>query len=229
MSSQPTLGEPVLRVVVADDQTTVREGLVILLGLLPDIEVVGAAANGEQAIELVARHAPHVILMDLEMPGVDGVTATARIHDEHPGTKVVVLTTFADDTSILAALHAGALGYLTKDAGRAQIVRALRTAAAGQAVLDPIVHARLLAAASHPPSQPPPPAALPDGLTAREAEVLALIAAGLTNAQIAARLYVTEATVKTHINHLFTKAGLHDRAQAVGYAYRHHLTKPPAV
>jgi DNA-binding NarL/FixJ family response regulator len=181
--------------------------------------------------ELVARHSPDVILMDLGMPRMDGVTATSRIHDEHPGTRVVVLTTFADDTSILAALRAGALGYLTKDAGRAQIAQAVRTAAAGQAVLDPTVHARLLAAASDPPrSQPPSPpaalAALPDGLTTREAEVLALIATGLTNAQIAAQLYITEATVKTHINHLFTKAGLHDRAQAVKYAYQHGLAEP---
>jgi DNA-binding NarL/FixJ family response regulator len=226
--SQSSQSEPVLRVVVADDQTTVREGLVTLLGLLPDVEVVGAAADGEQAIELVARHAPDVVLMDLGMPRVDGVTATARIHADHPGTQVVVLTTFADDASILAALRAGALGYLTKDAGRAQIARALRTAAAGQAVLDPAVHARLLAAASNPPSPPPAPTTLPDGLTGREAEVLALIAEGLTNAQIARRLYVTEATIKTHINHLFTKAGLHDRAQAVAYAYQHRLTKPPA-
>ncbi len=140
------------------------------------------------------------------------------------------MPTFADDTSILAALRAGALGYLTKDAGRAQIAQAVRTAGAGQAVLDATVHSRLLAAASTPPTpSPSPPAdrtALPDGLTTREAEVLALIAGGLTNAEIAARLYVTEATVKTHINHLFTKAGLHDRAQAVTYAYQHGLAQP---
>ena len=134
-----------------------------------------------------------------------------------------------EDTNILAALNAGALGYLTKDAGRAQITRALHTAAAGQAVLDPAVHARLLAAASANTPVPAGPAApLPDGLTAREADVIALIAAGLTNTQIAARLYVTEATVKTHINHLFSKTGTHDRAQAVNYAYQHHLAPPPA-
>lgn len=211
-----------LRVLVVDDQTTVREGLVTLLGLLPDIEVVGAAADGEQAVDMVARQAPDVVLMDLGMPRMDGVTATARIHQDHPRTRVVVLTTFADDTSILAALRAGALGYLTKDAGRAQIAQAVRTAAAGQAVLDPAVHARLLAAAADPLPQPVS-RTLPDGLTTREAEVLTLMAQGLTNAQIGARLYVTEATVKTHINHLFAKAGLHDRAQAVAYAYRHGL------
>jgi DNA-binding NarL/FixJ family response regulator len=225
MTQQPG-SAPVLRVVVADDQTIVREGLVTLLGLAPDIEVVGAAADGEQAVELVAHHSPDVVLMDLGMPRMDGVTATSRICQEHPGTRVVVLTTFADDTSILAALRAGALGYLTKDAGRAQIAQAVRTAAAGQAVLDPTVQARLIAAASHLPQAPSASIDLPDGLTTREAEVLALIAAGLTNAQIAAQLYVTEATVKTHINHLFTKAGLHGRAQAVNYAYQHGLAQP---
>jgi len=137
-----------LRVLVADDQTTVREGLVTLLGLSPGIQVVGAAADGAQAITLTAELHPDVVLMDLGMPVVDGVTATARIRIEHPDTQVVVLTTFADDTNILAALRAGALGYLTKDAGRAQIARALHTAAAGQAVLDTAVHARLLAAAT---------------------------------------------------------------------------------
>ena len=171
-------GAPPLRVLVADDQATVREGLVTLLGLAPGIQVVGAAADGAQAIALTAELHPDVVLMDLGMPVVDGVTATARIRAEHPDTQIVVLTTFADDTNILAALNAGALGYLTKDAGRAQIARALHTAAA---------------------------AALPDGLTVREAEVLALIAAGLTNTHIAGRLFITEATVKTHINHLFAK------------------------
>ena len=194
-----------LRVVVADDQATVREGLVTLLGLTPGIEVVGAAADGEQAITLTAELHPDVVLMDLSMPVVDGVTATARIRDEHPDTQVVVLTTFADDTNILAALQAGALGYLTKDAGRAQIARALRTAAAGQAVLDPAVHARPLAAASRPnPPSMTQTTPLPDGLTTREAEILALIAAGQTNTQIAKRLFIGVATVKTHINHLFS-------------------------
>ena len=145
----PHTAQP-LRVLVADDQTTVREGLVTLLGLAPGIQVVGAAADGAQAIDLTADLHPDVVLMDLGMPSIDGVTATARIRTEHPDTQVVVLTTFADDTNILAALQAGALGYLTKDAGRAQIARALHTAAAGQAVLDPAVHTRLLAAASTP-------------------------------------------------------------------------------
>ena len=136
-----------------------------------------------------------------------------------------MLTTFADDDAVLAALQAGAIGFLTKDAGRAEIARALHTAAAGQAVLDPQVYARLVAraATSAATSSTPPGPALPDGLTAREAEVLSLIADGLTNSQIAARLYVSEATIKTHINHIFTKAGVCDRAQAVAYAHHHHL------
>jgi DNA-binding NarL/FixJ family response regulator len=160
--------------------------------------------------------------MDLRMPRVDGVEATRRILAAHPGTAVVVLTTYADDDSILAALRAGALGYLTKDAGREQIARALHAAAEGQAILDPVVRARLVAAAGPVPDAVPS-RPLPDGLTAREAEVLALIATGRTNAQIAAALVVSQSTVKTHINNVFAKTGVTDRAQAVHYAYSHGL------
>ena len=211
-----------VRVVVADDQRVVREGLVTSLSVLPGVEVVGAAADGEQAVALVRRHRPQVVLMDLRMPRVDGVEATRRILAAHPGTAVVVLTTYADDDSILAALRAGALGYLTKDAGREQIARALHAAAEGQAILDPAVQARLVAAAT-PARDAVPARPLPDGLTAREAEVLALIATGRTNAQIAAALFVSPSTVKTHINNIFAKAGVSDRAQAVHYAYSHGL------
>jgi DNA-binding NarL/FixJ family response regulator len=214
----------VIRVVVADDQTAVREGLALLLDLLDDVTVVGAAGDGDEAVRLVAEHGADVVLMDLRMPRCDGVTATARIRAEHPGTQVVVLTTYAEDADILAALQAGALGYLTKDAGRTQIAQALRTAAAGQSVLDPQVQRRLLAAAAQAPAPVPAgEAGLPDGLTAREGEVLTLIAAGLSNREIAKRLYVSEATVKSHINRLFAKTGVRDRAQAVQYAYRHGL------
>ncbi|HEY6499167.1 MAG TPA: response regulator transcription factor [Streptosporangiaceae bacterium] len=211
-----------IRVVVADDQRVVREGLVTSLSVLPGVEVVGAAADGEQAVALVSRHRPQVVLMDLRMPRVDGVEATRRILAAHPGTAVVVLTTYADDDSILAALRAGALGYLTKDAGREQIARALHAAAEGQAILDPVVRARLVAAAGPVPDAVPS-RPLPDGLTAREAEVLALIATGRTNAQIAAALVVSQSTVKTHINNVFAKTGVTDRAQAVHYAYSHGL------
>jgi DNA-binding NarL/FixJ family response regulator len=213
----------IVRVVVADDQRVVREGLVTVLGILPNVEVVGAAANGEAALALVEHHRPQVVLMDLRMPGVDGIEATRRIRQTHPATAVVILTTFSDDDSILAALRAGAIGYLTKDAGREEIGRALHAAAAGQAILDPAVQARLLAAADAQAEVASPSRPLPDGLTAREAEVLALIASGRTNAQIAQALVVSASTVKTHINNLFAKAGIRDRAQAVRYAYRHGL------
>ncbi|GIF51721.1 LuxR family two component transcriptional regulator [Asanoa ferruginea] len=211
-----------ITVVVADDQTAVREGLATLLGLHDDIDVVGEAADGDEAVALVAAHAPDVVLMDLHMPRRDGVSATAAITAAHPATRVVVLTTYADDEHILSALRAGALGYLTKDAGRVQIAQAVRAAAAGQSVLDATVQQRLVAAASSPPA-PPAGGPLPDGLTAREAEVLGLIAAGLSNREIAERLFVTEVTVKSHVNRLFAKIGARDRAQAVRYAYEHGL------
>jgi len=208
-----------MKVVVADDQTAVREGLVTILELIPGVEVVGAAANGAEAIELSDLFAPDVVLMDLNMPRVDGVEATAQIRARHPATQVVVLTTYADDDSILKALNAGALGYLTKNASRDDIRRALESAAAGHAHLDPAAHATVLQAASRPRMIEPP-----DGLTPREAEVLTLIAGGLSNRDIAARLYLSEATVKTHVNHIFAKIASRDRAQAVAYAHRHGLT-----
>lgn len=215
-----------VRVVVADDQRVVREGLVTVLEIMTDVEVVGAATTGEEAVALVERHRPQVVLMDLRMPRLDGVEATRRIRQAHPSTAVVVLTTYADDDSILAALQAGALGYLTKDAGREEIARALHAAAAGQAVLDPAVQARLVTAAGGRARDPTPSRPLPDGLSLREAEVLSLIAAGRTNAQIAQALVVSASTVKTHINNLFAKAGIKDRANAVQYAYRHGLAEP---
>jgi DNA-binding NarL/FixJ family response regulator len=214
-----------VRVVVADDQRVVRDGLVTSLSVLPGVEVVGAAADGEQAVALVGRHRPHVVLMDLRMPRLGGVEATRQILKDYPATAVVVLTTYADDDSILAALRAGALGYLTKDAGREQIARALHAAAEGQSILDPAVRARLVAATGPAPDAAPA-RPLPDGLTAREAEVLSLVAAGRTNAQIAAALVVSQSTVKTHINNIFAKTGVTDRAQAVHYAYSHGLADP---
>jgi DNA-binding NarL/FixJ family response regulator len=216
--------------VVADDQTAVREGLVLLLDLLDDVEVVGAAADGEEAVWLVDEHGADVVLMDLRMPRLDGVAATRRIRAHHPDTQVVVLTTYAEDADILTALGAGALGYLTKDAGRAQIAQAIRAAAAGQAVLDPAVQQRLLAAASaasgSAAASGSPTGTAPDGLTPREVDVLRLIAEGLSNREIASRLFLSEATVKSHINRLFAKTGVRDRAQAVQYAYRHRLAEP---
>jgi DNA-binding NarL/FixJ family response regulator len=216
-----------IRVLAADDQRVIREGLAMLLGLLPDVEVVGTAADGEEALALAEQLRPDVILMDLRMPRVDGVEATRRLRTNHPEIKVVVLTTYADDRSVIEALRAGALGYLTKDAGADEIRQALQRVADGQASLDPAVQMHLVEAiAGGAEGSSPaevPAAELPDGLTPREAEVLGLIGAGLSNAEIAARLFVSEATVKSHVNHMLPKIGARDRAQAVGYAYRHGL------
>jgi DNA-binding NarL/FixJ family response regulator len=217
-----------LRVVLADDQTVVREGLVTLLGLLPGIDVVGAGADGLEAVRLVGEHRPDVLLVDLRMPRCDGVEATRRVRAEFPATEVVVLTTYADDDSVLGALQAGARGFLTKDADAEAIARALHAAAAGQSTMDGDVQRRLIEAAtrSRPRTARPDVALqLVEGLTTREIEVLRLIAAGLSNTEIARRLVVSEATVKTHVNHVFAKANLRDRAQAVAYAYRAGLVE----
>jgi DNA-binding NarL/FixJ family response regulator len=217
-------GERPIRVLIVDDQVLIREGLEMLLGLSPGVKVVGAATDGEDAIRMVAEQEPDVVLMDLRMPQCGGVEATGRIVASYPSTRVVVLTTYADDESIFGALQAGAMGYLTKDAGANQIQEAIRTVHAGEALLDPAVQRRLLqqfrGTVRH---RAAPETSLPDGLTAREAEVLGLIAEGLNNREIAARLVVAEATVKTHINNIFSKAELRDRAQAVVYAIRHQL------
>ncbi len=240
MSDQAEPSESVT-VVVADDQATIREALSAMLDLLPDIDVVASAANGQQAVDAVAAHEPDVLLTDLRMPVMDGATATALVCENHPATAVVLLTTYDDEESILSALQAGARGYLTKEAGRAEIAAAIRTAAAGQAVLDPAVQARLLAAAtgarqadattpssatgacSSPDDSSPAAAQAVSSLTGRERDVLELIAAGLSNREIAQRLFISEATVKTHINNLFAKLDLRDRAHAMRFAFDHGL------
>lgn len=239
---------------VADDQSAVREGIVMLLGLL-GVDVVGAARDGEEAVALVAEHAPDVVLMDLRMPRCDGVEATRRVRTEYPGTQVVVLTTFDDDESLFAALRAGARGFLTKDAGGEEIVQAISAVLSGEAGLSPAVQRRLLERVAGEPAVPPPAfsrgqspgpsqglgqgqglgqnqsqgTGLPDGLTPREAEVLVLIAEGLSNTEISRRLHVSQATVKTHINNLFAKTGVRDRAQAVRYAYVQGLARAPGT
>jgi DNA-binding NarL/FixJ family response regulator len=242
MSAPARPADQPLRIVVADDQASVREGLVLLLDGLPDIEVVGAAANGEQALDLVAAQQPDAILLDLHMPVLDGIGATRRLAAEHPGVAIVILTTYADDGSVLQALQAGARSYLTKDADRTDIARALHAAAGGLSVLGSQVQAALLAAmtpaapgtaapgtaaprtAAPPPgAEPAAPAPPPDGLTQREAEILGLIARGLTNPEIAARLFLSNHTIKTHISRIFAKTGSRDRAAAIGYAHRHNI------
>jgi len=227
-----------IRVLVVDDQAIVRDGLVTVLSLVPDLQVVGQAADGAEAIAAVDRHVPDVVLMDLRMPGVDGPTATARIVAEHPGVAVLVLTTYADDDSITTALRAGARGYLTKDAGRAEIATAVRAVAAGQSTFDATVGARLVArlaggagagngvaagsAAPAPASPDPGPslgARFPE-LTPREVDVLERIADGRTNPQIAAELFLTVPTVKSYVNQVFAKLGVRTRAEAVARALR---------
>jgi DNA-binding NarL/FixJ family response regulator len=241
-------GEPIVRVLITDDQKIVREGLVALISLLPGITVVGAATDGDDAIRQCRELRPDVVLMDLKMPRCNGVEATERLRQLLPDVAVVVLTTFSDDAWVFSALQAGARGFLTKDAGADEIHRAITAVAAGHAQFDPSVQRRLLDAlgkerfavaqpadgeevternSAAPVGTSPPgaagPAQPPDELTPREAEVLGHIAAGLSNIEIATALFVSEATVKTHINHIFTKTGLRDRAQLVSYAYRHGL------
>jgi len=208
-----------VRVVVADDQELVRDGLVTILSLLPDTEVLGVAENGEEAVAAAVRHRPDVVLMDLRMPGVDGVEATRRIATAAPDVAVLVLTTYGDDESIVAALRAGARGYLTKDAGREQIASALRSVAAGQSTFSAEVAARVVGAVRS--AAPTPAEELRSrfpALTAREAEVLALVADGRSNPEIAGELFLGVSTVKTHINAIFAKLGVRTRARAVALA-----------
>jgi DNA-binding NarL/FixJ family response regulator len=227
------MSDDAVRVVLADDQRLVRESLATLLGLLDGIELLATASDGEEALALTAEHDPDVVLMDLRMPRMDGIEATSRLRDSHPDVRVIALTTYADDESVLGALRAGARGYLTKDASSQDIRAAILTVAAGDAALDPAVQHHVVAAlagdGAGAPATPTAPRApeLPDDLTPREAEVLALIAEGLTNAEIAERLVVSPTTIKSHINHLFAKAGLRDRTQAVNYAYRTGIAIPP--
>jgi len=218
-----------IRVLIADDQRVVREGLTLLVSLIDGVDVVGSASDGEEAVRLAEAHQPDVIMMDLRMPGVDGIAATAQVSQRLPNVRVLVLTTYADEAAILPALRAGARGYLTKDASAEQIEAAIRAVHAGQTHLDPAVQERLVAAVTGQPAdayQTDPGHKPPDGLTAREAEVLTLLASGLSNAEIAQRLFLSNATVKTHINRIFAKTGVRDRAQAVRYAYRHGLATP---
>jgi DNA-binding NarL/FixJ family response regulator len=237
----PVPGTP-LRVLIADDQKVVRDGLSALLGLLPGIEVVGTAADGEEAVRRARALRPDVALMDLKMPNCDGVEATRRLAQIEPPVPVVVLTTYSDDDSIWAALRAGARGFLTKNASAEEILDAISIVFAGEAQLEPSVQRRLLdaiargegsgglgsAAGARGSAANVTPAAarqLPGGLTGREAQVLTEIAAGLSNAEIADKLCISDTTVKTHINHLLAKTGVRDRAQLVVYAFRLGLAR----
>lgn len=215
-----------IRVLVVDDQAIVRDGLVTVLSLVPDLQVVGEAADGAEAVAMVAADPPDVVLMDLRMPGTDGPTATASIVRSHPGVAVLVLTTYADDASIVGALRAGARGYLTKDAGRSELATAIRAVATGQATFDAEVGARLVAQLAAPTPTAPSthaPTGLRDRfpeLTPREADVLERIAAGRTNPEIAAELFLTVPTVKSYVNQVFAKLGVRTRAEAVALVLR---------
>ncbi|BCJ37189.1 DNA-binding response regulator [Actinocatenispora thailandica] len=214
------------RIVIADDQRIIRDSLETILGAMDDVDVVGTAQDGAEAVELVERHSADLVLMDLRMPGMDGVEATRTLRQRRPDTAVVVLTTYVDDESVTAALAAGATGYLTKNATVADIRRALDAAGSGHSLVDTAAIARLVESASRQPSpqgRPARHAALPDGLTEREGEVLALVAQGRSNAEIGAQLYVAMSTVKTHINQIYTKTGCQNRTQAVLYARNHGI------
>ena len=218
------MSEPSIRVLIADDQRVVRDGLTMLVGLIDGVEVVGTASDGMEAVAAAEREHPDVVLMDLRMPGMEGAEATHLIRESLPETQVLVLTTYADDQSLFPALQAGARGYLTKDASAEEIEQAIRALAAGRTHLDPAIQQRLVAAVlaaqtsvAHPPLSPP------DDLSPREVEVLKLIAAGFSNNEIATTLFLSNATVKTHVNRIFSKTGARDRAQAVRYAYQHGM------
>src|SRR5436190_24273666 len=196
-----------IRVLIADDQRVVRDGLSMLVALIDGVEVVGTASDGAEAVQLAAAYRPDVIMIDLRIPGTDGISATENLRERLPATRVLVLTTYADEDAILPALRAGARGYLTKDASAEQIEAAIHAVHAGQTYLDPAVQERLVTAVLNRPLAPEPAVPglerkPPDGLTAREAEVLTLLAAGLSNAEIGQRLYLSNATVKTHLNRI---------------------------
>jgi len=214
-----------IRVLLADDQKVVRDGLVALLGMLPSIDVVGSAVDGDDAVRQALALAPDVVLMDLHMPGCDGVEATRRLTLAQPRVHVVVLTSYSDDESVLAALRAGARGFLTKDSGAADILQAVSAVSQGKALLDPSIQRRIVEAIVSAGIPQWPGADAPGGLTRREAEVLAEIAAGLSNREIAAKLFISETTVKTHVNHLLVKTRMRDRAQLVAYAFRLGLAR----
>ena len=211
-----------IRVLIADDHAVVRQGLRTFLALQDDMEVVADAADGEEAVRAAREHAPDIVLMDLVMPNMDGVEATRRIASERPATRVIALTSFLEDDKVLPAVRAGAAGYLLKDVGPPELVRAIRTVHGGEALLHPAVAARVLEEVAAPASAPAPPRAEP-GLTPREREVLALVARGLANKRIAQELGIAEKTVKIHVSRILHKLGVADRTQAALYAVREGL------
>jgi DNA-binding NarL/FixJ family response regulator len=216
-----------VRVVVADDQELVRAGIVAVLGTQPDLSVVAEACDGRAAVEATRAHRPDVVLMDVRMPRLDGIEATRQIcQTTRLASRIIILTTFDLDEYVYAALRAGASGFLLKDAPREQLYHAVRTVAAGDALLAPSVTRRLIEQHVRGTVPAPDLSDMVTGLTDREREVLRLMAAGLSNAEIAARLFLGEATVRTHVGHIFAKTASRDRAQAIVFAYRSGLARP---
>jgi DNA-binding NarL/FixJ family response regulator len=215
MTSNPSSRKAVSLLLV-DDQRLMRAGLRTLLELEPDLRVVAEAENGQQALEIYRQHAPDVVLMDIRMPVMDGVEATHRLRESDPDARIIILTTFDDDEYVFDALRAGALGYLLKDVSGAELAAAIRTVASGGALIEPSVARKVLAEFSRLP-QPSPVRAgsLPEPLSERETEILGLLAQGLTNKEIAARLFLAEGTVKNYVSSILGKIGARDRAQAV--------------
>ncbi|MEV8362479.1 response regulator transcription factor [Streptomyces niveus] len=216
-----------IRVLIVDDQVMVREGFSVLLNAMPDIEVVGEAVNGREAVSQVAALSPDVVLMDIRMPELNGIEATREIVAADADAKVLVLTTFDLDEYVYQALRAGASGFLLKDASARQLADGVRVVASGEALLAPTVTRRLITEFSKLSESPRPPALAQMGeLTERETEVLVLIAQGLSNAEIAAHLVVAESTIKTHVSRILVKLGLRDRTQAAVFAYEARLVTP---
>jgi DNA-binding NarL/FixJ family response regulator len=217
----------VTRVLIADDDQLMRAGLIELLTADPQIEIVGQAATGRQAVEQTRRHAPEVVLMDVRMPDLDGIAATRQVAQAAPGVRVLILTTFEQDDYIFGALRAGASGFLLKRARPEELLAAVHTIAAGEALLSPSVTRRVIDRMAHQPTPELTGQAKLDGLTPREREVLALIARGLSNREIAAALTVEESTIRTHVKRILMKLGLRDRVQAVIFAYETGLNALP--
>lgn len=208
--------EASIRVLIVDDHLIVRKGIRALLDRIEGIQVVGEAGEGQEAVERAEDCEPDVVLMDLVMPGVDGIEATRRIAALRPQTRILALTSFASDEKVFPALKAGALGYLLKDSSPEDLVRAIRQVARGESSLHPTIARKVLQELNRPPKRPP----TPDPLTVREVEVLRLVAEGLSNQEIADRLFVSEPTVRTHVSHILGKLQLASRVQAALYALR---------
>ncbi len=212
-----------MKIIICDDQAIVRDGLELLLKLEKDMEVVGLAQDGAQAVELAAKLHPDLVLMDLKMPGVNGVEATRQINAQCPGIKILVLTTFDDDEWVFDAIRAGACGYLLKDTPREKVLEAIRGTMLGKSFVDPMVAGKLLEQVANQQAQPQ--TLLTGKLTEREVDVLRLIAHGFSNSDIAARLNLSEGTVRNHVSAIFSKLNVSDRTQAAIIAIRHGLDK----